>query len=145
MIIVRDKPSLTNTMGVLTIEETGFTCFTLEDVARAPGFKIKGESAIPEGKYKCRVTQSPRFGRPLPLIYNTNIYTVSDGRGVIFSGIRIHNGVNHNHTDGCILVGFKRNSKGIWEPAADKLTQELVDLYGLNTEFDFEIINKQTA
>lgn len=145
MIIVRDKPGLTNTMGVLTVPGTNFTCFTLEDVARAPGFKIKKETAIPEGKYKCRVTNSPRFGRALPLIYNTNIYTVSDGRGVMFSGIRIHNGINHNHTEGCILAGFSRNDKGIWEPAADKLTDLLISMHGMNVEFDIEIINKQAA
>lgn len=49
---------------------------------------------IPELIYPLRVTQSPRFGRLLPLVSNV------PGR----SGIRIHRGTRPEHSTGCILV-----------------------------------------
>ena len=71
-----------------------YFCDTLEDAIRP--VKIPNETAIPAGIYKVEVTYSPRFKRNLPLLIDVPNYT----------GIRIHNGSNKDHTSGCILVGF---------------------------------------
>lgn len=53
------------------------------------------KGCIPLGFYKVAITMSPRFRRPLPLLY----YVPG------FEGIRIHPGSEPKHTAGCILVG----------------------------------------
>ncbi len=57
--------------------------------------KIKGKTAIPEGRYPVVVTKSPRFKQWLPLLVNVPQ----------FSGIRIHAGNSAKDTQGCILLG----------------------------------------
>lgn len=69
-----------------------FRGMPLREIAKR---KIKGRTAIPGGMYNVRVTYSPRFGKPLPL--------VEDVPG--FSGVRIHPGNTPEDTDGCILLG----------------------------------------
>ena len=88
-----------STLGKLV--EQGFRCHTLEDAVReVPGvpvaeWKIKGQTAIPEGSYNVVITMSARFKRRMPLLL--------DVPG--FSGIRIHAGNTDADTQGCILVG----------------------------------------
>ena len=95
-----------------------YFCDTLEDAIRP--VKIPNETAIPAGTYKVEVTYSPRFKRNLPLLVDVPNYT----------GIRIHNGSNKDHTSGCILVGFN-TSKGILSDSrkvSDQLTNLLESL-----------------
>ena len=95
-----------------------YFCDTLEDAIRP--VKIPNETAIPAGIYKVEVTYSPRFKRNLPLLVDVPNYT----------GIRIHNGSNKDHTSGCILVGFN-TSKGILSDSrkiSDQLTSLLESL-----------------
>ena len=95
-----------------------YFCDTLEDAIRP--VKIPNETAIPAGIYKVEVTYSPRFKRNLPLLVDVPNYT----------GIRIHNGSNKDHTSGCILVGFN-TSKGILSDSrktSDQLTEKLKSL-----------------
>ena len=95
-----------------------YFCDTLEDAIRP--VKIPNETAIPAGIYKVEVTYSPRFKRNLPLLVDVPNYT----------GIRIHNGSNKDHTSGCILVGFN-TSKGKLtnsRKTSDKLTNLLKSL-----------------
>ena len=95
-----------------------YFCDTLEDAIRP--VKIPNETAIPAGIYKVEVTYSPRFKRNLPLLVDVPNYT----------GIRIHNGSNKDHTSGCILVGFN-TSKGMLtnsRKTSDKLTNLLKSL-----------------
>jgi hypothetical protein len=80
------------TIGKLSVNGK-FEVFTLEDVVRKE--KVPGETAIPAGTYKVKLTRSQRFGRILPLIENV------PG----FDGVRIHPGNNAEDTEGCILVG----------------------------------------
>ena len=80
-------------------------CNTLEPTWRdyAHGEKkIKGCSAIPEGRYEVVVTYSPKKKKTLPLLLGVPM----------FQGIRIHSGNTSNDTEGCILVGENR-AKGM--------------------------------
>lgn len=73
-------------------------CDTLEPTWRDyahGGRKLKGRSAIPEGRYPVVITWSPRLKEWLPLLVNVPM----------FQGIRIHAGNTAEDTKGCILVG----------------------------------------
>ena len=78
-----------------------FICYTLEDKERL--VKVKGETAIPTGKYTVIVTMSPRFKKELPLILNVPN----------FNGVRFHGGNNENDSEGCPLLGMVRHSNAI--------------------------------
>ena len=85
------------TIGQLYVDGT-YLCDTLEPTWRnlAQGArKLKGRTAIPEGRYPVVVTHSPRFDAWLPLLVGVPGFT----------GIRIHAGNTAADTEGCILVG----------------------------------------
>jgi hypothetical protein len=82
------------TLGELVVDGK-HECWTLEDVVRADGVKVYGETAIPKGTYSVDITYSPRFKRDLPLLIGVEN----------FIGIRIHPGNTASDTEGCILVG----------------------------------------
>ena len=76
-------------------------CDTLEPTWRDyahGGRKIKGRSAIPEGRYAVVISYSPKFQQWLPILLGVPN----------FSGIRIHAGNTAKDTEGCILVGENR-------------------------------------
>ena len=79
--------------------------FVVEDVDRRleerAGDKVKGDSAIPLGRYRVVRTLSQRFGRVLPLLL--------DVPG--FAGIRVHPGNSAADTEGCLLPGLSMNKK----------------------------------
>lgn len=85
----------------LTADEAAYLCDTLEptwrDYARG-AYKVKGCSAIPEGRYPLVVTWSPKFRQWLPLLLHVPK----------FEGIRIHAGNSSSDTEGCILLGENR-------------------------------------
>lgn len=97
MVITIKRLHKTNnsTIGELLIDGK-FECFTLEDKERA--VKIKGETAIPKGKYKVIINMSNRFKRLLPLLIDVPN----------FEGVRIHAGNSNHDTEGCVLVGKTR-------------------------------------
>lgn len=75
-----------------------YICDTLEPQWRdyANGArKIKGKSAIPEGRYPVVITRSSKFKEWLPLLVNVPM----------FKDILIHAGNTMKDTKGCILVG----------------------------------------
>ena len=101
LTLQRTKKRKRFTLGALSIEGEPF-CDTLEPTWRdigpgGKGRKIRGRTAIPEGRYAVAVTRSPQFnGEWLPLLLHV------PG----FAGVRIHAGNTAADTEGCILVGY---------------------------------------
>ena len=81
--------------------EDRYFCDTLEPTWRDyehGAYKVKGRSAIPEGRYAVVISYSPRFKQWLPILLGVPK----------FEGIRIHAGNTAKDTEGCILVGKNR-------------------------------------
>lgn len=110
------------TIGDLSIDGVRF-CFTLEDVVRevegkaVSSWKIKGETAIPVGRYKVSLVNSSRFG--------PDTFSLEDVPG--FESIRIHSGNTNADTEGCILVGESAGDEliGMSRVALAKLKEKL--------------------
>ena len=82
----------------LTGTKTTYICDTLEPTWRDykhGAYKMKGRSAIPEGRYPVVITWSEKFKQWLPILVGVPM----------FEGIRIHAGNTAEDTTGCILVG----------------------------------------
>jgi len=99
LTLIRKTLTERSTIGDLLIDDE-FYCYTLEDTCRqdfpdGKFKKIKGETAIPYGRYEVIVNFSNRFQKEMPLLLNVPYYT----------GVRIHSGSFASHTEGCILVG----------------------------------------
>ena len=78
--------------------EDQYFCDTLEPTWRDyehGAYKVKGRSAIPEGRYAVVISFSPKFKQWLPILLGVPK----------FDGIRIHAGNTAEDTEGCILVG----------------------------------------
>ena len=90
MILIRDSVVNDAVLGSLYVGGIK-VCETLENKAKL----------IPCGEYNLNVSKSPKFGRLLPLIYNTQV--------PMHRGIRMHVGNSVKDTTGCILVGLERN------------------------------------
>ena len=109
LVLTRIAKRKTYTIGRLAIvsrtddeylagKQEEYFCDTLEPTWRdyANGaHKIKGCSAIPEGRYAVVISFSPKIKQWLPILLGVPR----------FSGIRIHAGNTSADTEGCILVG----------------------------------------
>ena len=85
--------------------EDHYFCDTLEPTWRdyANGaYKVKGRSAIPEGRYAVVISWSPKFKQWLPILLGGPDFNRK------WQGIRIHAGNTAKDTEGCILVGQNR-------------------------------------
>ncbi|CAG4992238.1 hypothetical protein DYBT9275_00921 [Dyadobacter sp. CECT 9275] len=104
IIITRRWLGENSTLSTVTIDGKPHH-FILEDKDRGlrpdmsadeiKALKVPGKTAIPTGSYQVLITYSNRFKRSLPIL--------KDVPG--FSGIRIHAGNQHIHTEGCLLPG----------------------------------------
>ena len=103
---------------------------SLEDVGRPAGVKIQDETCIPEGVYRVAITTSPRFKKPLMVLYNVEEDHSIERESVRYTGVRVHRGYTVEHTSGCVLiVGYE---------TLQSLVQEELD----SGEDVFWIINK---
>ena len=113
LILERIAKRKTYTIGRLYIQrhvddeylagtENQYFCDTLEPTWRdyANGaYKVKGCSAIPEGRYAVVISFSPKFKQWLPILLGGEEFNRK------WQGIRIHAGNTSEDTEGCILVG----------------------------------------
>ncbi len=137
LLLPRIAKKKTYTIGRLcTLEEvideysTGtaerYFCDTLEPTWRdyANGaYKVKGRSAIPEGRYAVVISYSPKFKQWLPILLGGPEFNRK------WQGIRIHAGNSSEDTEGCILVGKNREvgkvlDSRIW---VHRLKQKIVE------------------
>ena len=119
LTLVRTEALADRTLGVLLADGEHF-CHVLEDKIRPGRPKVYGETAIPAGLYRVRLTMSQRFGRIMPQIM--------DVPG--FAGIRMHGGNGPKDTLGCPLVAFNRVGNAIQGTAEKALTQRIQDAGG---------------
>ena len=136
LLLTRIAKRKTYTIGRLAIRETivdeyssgtydRYFCDTLEPTWRdyANGaYKVKGRSAIPEGRYAVVISWSPKMKQWLPILLGVPK----------FEGIRIHAGNTSEDTEGCILVGKNREvgkvlDSRIW---VHRLKQKIVEAKG---------------
>lgn len=113
-----------HTVSHFYIEGT-YYCDILEDVVRELGAngegKIKGETAIPAGRYEIVMAMSPTFKRMMPYLRKVPF----------FSSIMMHWGNIPLHTKGCLLMGKNTekgkvtNSKAITIAWIERLEKEL--------------------
>ena len=85
--------------------ENKYFCDTLEPTWRDyehGAYKVKGRSAIPEGRYAVVISYSPKFKQWLPILLGGPEFNRK------WQGIRIHAGNTAADTEGCILVGKNR-------------------------------------
>jgi hypothetical protein len=104
LVLIRDEFTTSYTTGKLYLNNR-FVGYTVEDMVRTGDVglvKIAGLTAIPAGTYPVQVTYSPKFNRLLPLVIGVRN----------FSGIRIHNGVSAQSSEGCIIVSRKKPQDG---------------------------------
>ena len=104
MILTRIAKRKDYTIGRLSVDGT-FFCNTLEPTWRDyehGAYKIKGRSAIPEGRYAVVISYSPKLKQWLPLLLGGPEFNKR------WQGIRIHAGNSAKDTAGCILVGENR-------------------------------------
>ena len=137
LILERIAKRKTYTIGRLYIQrrvddeylagtENQYFCDALEPTWRDyehGGYKVKGRSAIPEGRYAVVISFSPKFKQWLPILLGGPEFNRK------WQGIRIHAGNCSEDTEGCILVGKNREvgkvlDSRIW---VHRLKQKIVE------------------
>lgn len=143
LTLKRDTYTLKSTVGKL-YAGPDFLCHTLEDVVRGENIKIKGETALPNGRYYVILTQSPRFKRLMPIIITELNGYEAKMKGISILGSRFHGGNTHKHTEGCPLVAHNRLNDDLIQGTAEKdVTNKLIEMglkeqsIPLPPDFDF--------
>lgn len=112
--LLRTKLTDDYTTGQLYINDE-FFCFTLEDKVREEDgvavekWKVEHQTAIPRGIYDVSLDLSPKFGPDTIFVHKVPGFT----------GVRVHSGNTHEHTSGCIIVGY-RVVNGVIVPGTTK-------------------------
>lgn len=103
LTVLRYADDKTTTVGLLYLNGF-FYCYTLEDTYRE--VKIASQTRIPAGKYNLDfnrhntdLTMKYRERYPNWFQFHLEIQHVPN-----YTGVYIHNGGNHTHTAGCLLV-----------------------------------------
>ena len=120
LILERIAKRKTYTIGRLYIRRR------VDDEYLAGTYKVKGRSAIPEGRYAVVISWSPKFKQWLPILLGGPEFNKQ------WQGIRIHAGNTSEDTEGCILVGKNREvgkvlDSRIW---VHRLKQKIVEAKG---------------
>lgn len=108
LLLLRNRFYKTHTIGQLYINGVLFS-FVLEDVIRevqgqpVEKWKVKYETAIPQGVYEVVLQPSGRFGPDTPTLLNVPGFDL----------IRIHSGNTDKDTDGCLILGYKLTDSGL--------------------------------
>lgn len=108
LVLSRFASDAQSTLGRLSIDTGVFSCFTLEDEARA--VKLMHETRIPKGTYRLRLKPlgSSRFDdgylKRFGVGFHRGMIELMDVPG--FTGVLIHIGNFESDTSGCILVGM---------------------------------------
>jgi len=141
--LIRKIFTTNSTIGELYVDGV-FQCYTLEDVARVVGVKIKSETCIPAGNYTVKITHSNRYNKLMPLVYDNPKLTVEEA-GTTWSGIRIHPGNTDADTAGCILPGKSKAVDMVTESksAFEAFYNYLFTQIGTTKTAELEIINQQ--
>lgn len=132
--IIRDTALENVTFGQLFVNGE-LICQTLEDAFReekgkpVKEWKIPGKTAIPSGKYSLILSESNRFKKILPEILKVEGFT----------GIRIHSGNTEHDTEGCPLVGLRRDGASITQ-SRDAMAKFMKAIEGAKS-MTLEIIN----
>lgn len=92
LTLVRYTRTETAILGSLYLNGA-FICYTLENAVKA----------IPCGMYTVQNSQSPKFKRELPLIWNAEVPAKR--------GVRVHRGNSYRDSSACVLVGMGRDDK----------------------------------
>lgn len=104
------------------VREVDFNGDGRVDVSEVAKFKVKGETAIPSGRYRVTLENSPKYG--------PNTMTINEVPG--FTYIRIHPGNSAVDTEGCLLLGMDleqssgRIKGGTSKPAVEALKAKVM-------------------
>jgi len=98
----RESTRRHTTFGALLVDDEPF-CLTLEDEVRTDPnpatpqneAKVHGQTAIPAGRYRLAIRDSPKFGPDTLWLLDVPGYTY----------VLIHSGSSIASTEGCIIVG----------------------------------------
>ena len=127
------------TLGRLYVDDV-YECDTLEPRWRdyAGGDKkVKGESAIPEGRYKMFMRSNGRHHFTVPQLMDVPM----------FNAIQIHPGNTFKDTQGCILVGINHKNLRVCDSVAtfSKLFYKLEKAVKLGKQMWIEIVQRYDA
>jgi len=129
------------TQGLLTIDGK-FKCYTLEDEQRV--LKVKGETAIPLGRYKVELritgTFHTNYIRKFPLWHKGMLHVTNVPN---FEYILIHIGNTDDDTAGCLLVGRSTSENSIAEStiAYEAMYKKVIEAFDKGEEVWIEYVN----
>jgi hypothetical protein len=136
LAIYREPTKDKTTMGDLYANGVKF-CETLEDAIRPEGVKVDKETCVPAIRYFVDVTWSNRFKRLMPIIYTEPDKQTIIYNNVKFVGCRLHGGMYHTHTEGCILVAHNQINDTTIQGSAEKdLTFKIMTMLGYEPVWD---------
>lgn len=140
-LVLQRRPSIGGaTIGEL-LEDGVRLVYTLEDEIRevegrpVSEWKIKGATAIPAGRYRITLENSPRFG--------PDTLTVNDVPG--FDGVRMHGGNTSEDTHGCPLLGLEVGLAsivgGTSKPAVERIKRHVREAIEAGEEVWMDVCN----